>query len=372
MRQPLIDDLLRLAVAELLGGSRADAEALRRGLASLTREEAVRLRFSADANRFLPALGFVLASPSLAGTAPAILAQPAEAAHRMNRLRNRVILVMAQRVQKALEQAGEQPILFKGIHYLDWLWPDAGARRLQDLDLVMPGADIGRCCAALRPLGFEAIEEPPSDAIHLRHAMGLEIDLHHRFRLFETLPEEQRVEAYESRLLPGPPWRVFAPEFELATLIHHHCSDHVEAEGTRLCWIADLALRLREARTERPDRVFELVADPRRLERAAWIVSIIESDLGIPLPRWSAALPRPAGSADWPTAMASTRMLPMGIPSMRGWARFIASGAARWRDRWGPRPTMADLSRLPEVVRSISGRRRRGSPAAFAPRPPHS
>ena len=56
MSQPRIDELLRLFLAELVGGEQADPASLRRGLASLDAASLDRLRFLADANRVLPAL----------------------------------------------------------------------------------------------------------------------------------------------------------------------------------------------------------------------------------------------------------------------------------------------------------------------------
>lgn len=353
MSQPRLDALLRLFLAELVGGEQADPAALRRGLASLDSSSLDQLRFAADANRVLPALGWVLDHGPESDLVPDRLRVPATNAWRANRLRNRAIVAMATRVQQALESAGERPILFKGIHYLDWLWPDVGSRRLQDLDLVMPGADLVRCRDALAPLGFEPIEEPESDAIHLRHRMGLELDLHHRFRIFEHLVEDDDVVSYPSRLSPGARWRVFEPVRELASLIHHHCSNHVEVEGARLCWIADLALRLREARHEDVEQVCTLIDDARRLERAAWLIALVEDALGVPLTRWRRALPTPRDRVDWATAMASNRLLPFGLPRARGWAKWIVSCVGRQRDRWGPRPTLADLRRLPAVMRSL-------------------
>ena len=353
MSQPRIDELLRLFLAELVGGEQADPASLRRGLASLDAASLDRLRFLADANRVLPALGWVLDRGPDSDLVPERIRTTATNAWRVNRLRNRAIVAIATRVQDALDAAGERPILFKGIHYLDWLWPDVGARRLQDLDLVMPGADVDRCRDALRPLGFEAIDEPASDAIHLRHAMGLELDLHHRFRIFEHLLADDDVVSYPSRLSPEANWRVFEPTRELATLIHHHCSDHLEAEGARLCWIADLALRLREARHEDIEQVCALVGDERRIQRVAWLIALIEDALGVGLDRWRRSLPAPRDRADWETAMASNRMLPFGLPRARGWAKFVVSTWSRRRDRWGPRPTLADLRRLPAVMRSI-------------------
>ncbi len=357
MSQERVDELLRLVVADLVGGDRADPERLAAGLAAISRSDARRIVFSADANRFLPALGFVLSKPAYVGVAPAPLTETATRAWKSNRLRNRAIIVMAGRVQQALEAAGETPILFKGIHYLDWLWPDVGARRLQDLDLVMPGADLDRCRVALGDLGFTPIEEPTSDAIHLQHPIGLEVDLHHRFRLFESLPQQDHLAYHTPRLASGPAWRVFAPDHELATLIHHHCSNHLEVEGTRLCWIADLALRLRNAAEESPARVIELVADARRVERASWLFALIDGELGIDLSRWIEAFPPPRGRPSWAIAMASTRLLPFGLPGPRGWLRRAAAAIPAWRDRWGPRPELRDLGRLPAVVRSLSARR---------------
>lgn len=353
MPQPRLDELLRLFLAELVGGEQADPASLRRGLATLDPASLDRLLFEADANRVLPALGSVLDRGPDSDLVPERLRVPATNAWRVNRLRNRAIVAIANRVQQALEAAGERPILFKGIHYLDWLWPDVGSRRLQDLDLVMPGADLARCRDALAPIGFKPIEEPASDAIHLRHPMGLELDLHHRFRIFEHLGDAADVVSYRSRISAGASWRVFEPNRELASLIHHHCSNHVEAEGARLCWIADLALRLRESRHEDVDQVCALVGETRRLERAAWLIALIEDALGIPLTRWRRALPTPRDRVDWATAMASNRLLPFGLPRARGWAKFVVSCVGLRRDRWGPRPTLADLRRLPSVMRSL-------------------
>lgn len=353
MPQRRIDELLRLFLAELVGGGEADPPALRRGLAALDSGSLEQLRFSADANRVLPALGFVLDQGPESDLVPDRLRTPAVNAWRANRLRNRAIVLLAGRVQQVLESIGERPILYKGVHYLDWLWPDVGSRRLQDLDLVMPGANVARAIAALRRLNFEPVEEPASDAIHLRHPMGLEVDLHHRFRILEDLDPSSATIAYPPRLDPTHRWRVLEPDRELATLVHHHCSQHMEAEGARLCWIADLALRLRAADAQDPRRVLPLVGDERRLARAGWLVALIEESLGVALPRWRAALPPPRDRADWATAMASNRMLPFGLPGARGWAKLLLAGGGIRRARWGPRPSLADLRRLPAVMRSL-------------------
>lgn len=350
-----VDELLRLFLAELVGGARADPFALRCGLAALDPASLTLFRTSADTNRVLPALGFVLDRGPGAENVPDDVRVPALQAWQANRLRNRVIVMIAGHVQQALEAAGGEPILYKGIHYVDWLWPDIGARRLQDLDLVMPGFDVASAAAALRPLQFEPIDEPPSDAVHLRHPMGLEIDLHHRFRLFEGLDLTSAAVRYTPRFDPNGRWRVFEPERELATLIHHHCSDHMEAEGARLCWIADLALRLRIAEHEDIERVCALVGDVRRIQRISWLVALIQDALGVPLERWRRNLPPPREPADWATVMASNRLLPFGLPRSRGWARYVVSASQRWRHRWGPRPELADLRRLPAVMRSLGG-----------------
>jgi hypothetical protein len=350
-----VDELLRLFLAELVGGARADPLALRRGLAALDPASLTLFRTSADTNRVLPALGFVLDRGPEAENVPDEVRVPALQAWQANRLRNRVIVMIAGHVQQALEAAGGEPILYKGIHYVDWLWPDIGARRLQDLDLVMPGVDVASAAAALRPLQFEPIDEPPSDAVHLRHPMDLEIDLHHRFRLFEGLDPASATVSYTPRFDPNGRWRVFEPERELATLIHHHCSDHMEAEGARLCWIADLALRLRIAEHEDIERVCALVGHARRIQRISWLVAVIEDALGVHLERWRRILPPPREPADWATVMASNRLLPFGLPRSRGWARYVVSASQRWRHRWGPRPELADLRRLPAVMRSLGG-----------------
>lgn len=354
------DEILRLLLARLVGGDAADDSRLLDHLESLDRIAFERLVLAAAANRFDAAVGFLLAGTSPRdGVAERVRAR-FEPAWRHHRLRNRTLIAMADRVFDALESAGERPILFKGIHYLDWLAPDVGARVLQDLDLVMPGADTACCIEALRPLGFEPIEEPESDAIHLRHRLGIEIDLHHRFRIFEGLDEESIIDHLPAHRPPRP-WRVFARTPELATLIHHHCGPHMEVEGTRLCWLADLALRLRRAETESPEEVFGLVGDARRIERLGWILDLFERELGLALPRWRQAAPAPAFPADWATAMASTRTLPMGLPRPRGWARWLASARPAWRTRWGPRPSLRDLGRLPRIWRRI-GRPSTGEP----------
>jgi len=346
------DEILRLLLARLVGGAAFDEDRLVRRLEALGPVDVDALAFAAAANRFDPTVGFLLTGTPLKDRIPESIRRRFEPAWRHHRLRNRTLVAMADRVFAALEAAGERPILFKGIHYVDWLSPDLGARVLQDLDLVMPGANRDRCVEALKPLGFEPIDEPESDAIHLRHRLGIEIDLHHRFRLFERLEGELTV-GHMPGHGPAQPWRVFGRAPELATLIHHHCGPHMEVEGTRLCWLADLALRLQVADVEDPEEVFGLVGDPRRLERLGWIVDLFERDLGLSLPRWRDAVPTPRSPARWSTAMASTRMLPMGLPRPRGWARWIAAARPAWRTRWGSRPSLADLRRLREVWRCL-------------------
>jgi hypothetical protein len=342
------DEILRLLLARLVGGAAFDEDRLVTRLGALGPSEVEALALAAAANRFDPAVGFLLAGTTLKDRTPDSIRRRFEPAWRHHRLRNRTLVAMADRVFAALEAAGERPVLFKGIHYVDWLSPDLGARVLQDLDLVMPGANRDRCIDALRPLGFQPIDEPESDAIHLRHRLGIEIDLHHRFRIFEGIAGDPTAD-HLPRHGPTRPWRVFGRSPELATLIHHHCGPHLEVEGTRLCWLADLALRLQVADVEDPEEVFGLVGDPRRIERLGWILDLLERDLGLSLPRWRDAAPAPRSPARWSTAMASTRMLPMGLPRPRGWARWIASLRPAWRTRWGPRPSLADLRRLREV-----------------------
>lgn len=100
--------------------------------------------------------GTVAASPSIA----AVLAYQL----RHNRLRMRLLMERAKDLVAALTEAGCAPVVIKGMHTALRYFPEAGARPLSDIDLVIAPATLPGAEAVLAGLGYRggaAMAGPP-------------------------------------------------------------------------------------------------------------------------------------------------------------------------------------------------------------------
>lgn len=102
-----------------------------------------------------------------------------------NRERNRRLVMQLKDALRALNAAGIEPVLLKGIA----LWAseptDAFDRILADIDLLVTGPDVDRAVDALRDAGFALTARYPGNDVHVVAELGRPddvglIDLHQR------------------------------------------------------------------------------------------------------------------------------------------------------------------------------------------------
>jgi hypothetical protein len=118
-----------------------------------------------------PALyeGFV--SKGLLPELPAEVRSYLEAVHELNRERNRRIAGQLHEIIAALNRAGIEPVLLKGVAYLAGdLYRDPAARVIGDIDLLVSGEELPAAVAALAAIGYrEAGIDDFSFAAHHHH-----------------------------------------------------------------------------------------------------------------------------------------------------------------------------------------------------------
>lgn len=162
---------------------------------------------------------------------------------------------VAQRVGEALESVHREGIptmLLKGAAVWTAHYRDAGARRLDDVGVLVPPSEAERALAVLRESGWSPLcRIDPGRIVRSRHALalvepgGTQINLHWR-----VLPESVRDDDFwagavaaavgrASTLAPGPTEQLL-----------HTCGYGVKAGRGALTWIADAAVIVGNAQQE--------------------------------------------------------------------------------------------------------------------------
>lgn len=132
-----------------------------------------------------------------------------------------------------LHGVGAPVVVLKGCAYATLGTPNALARLLADVDLLVPEADLAPVETVLREHGWEAKELSPYDDRYYRrwahelpplvHAeRGVEVDLHHNL-LMRTARRRPRADLLftETRPLPGQQVRALAPiDMVLHAIVH--------------------------------------------------------------------------------------------------------------------------------------------------------
>lgn len=106
----------------------------------------------------------------------------------LNRLRNQHILSELQAVARLLNEKGIEPVLLKGVAYLAGkVYPDAAARYLLDIDLLIPEEQLPRAAEILMKNGFQRDDTDPFGLFRHHHPPlwrgSISIELHHRLGL---------------------------------------------------------------------------------------------------------------------------------------------------------------------------------------------
>ena len=122
--------------------------------------------------------GLAIARARESGVAPALgLAHPdLEAEYRRQGFGTALILESVERARSALARAGVPSLVFKGAALVaDGTYPDPGARRMNDADVLVPPDQAGRAVRALMDAGYEAVtgwSEDPDRVARLGHPAG--------------------------------------------------------------------------------------------------------------------------------------------------------------------------------------------------------
>ena len=118
-----------------------------------------------------------------------------------NRERNRRLVVQLRDALRALNGAGIEPVLLKGIALWASRPSDAFDRILADIDLLVRGPEVDRAIGALRDAGFALTARYPGNDVHVVAELGRPddvglIDLHQRPPGPPGLAEIENLAAY--------------------------------------------------------------------------------------------------------------------------------------------------------------------------------
>jgi hypothetical protein len=170
--------------------------------------------------------------------------------------KNRRMLHRAARVIEAFTAAGIPTLVLKGAALSVLHYRDLGARVMEDVDLLVPPAQLGAAVAALAGLGFSPgpLNGPPlqlDDAwVALHHsfpfhdAEGREIDLHWYLSGDARQPgvDDPFWQAAVPVTIEGAPSHALAP----TDLLFHVCAHGYTSNTPHLRWLADAATILRD------------------------------------------------------------------------------------------------------------------------------
>ena len=142
---------IELALAALLSPAR-DESALAPLLVNIDWEQLI-ARASSEA--VLPSLSAQITEPALGAYIPTEISDCLAAITERNTERNTQVLAELREIGAALNQAGIEPVVLKGLAYmLTGTYRDLGARYLSDLDLLIPVGQLETAAKVLDCVGY--------------------------------------------------------------------------------------------------------------------------------------------------------------------------------------------------------------------------
>jgi hypothetical protein len=153
---------------------------------------------------------------------------------------------------ESLKRAGIPAMLLKGAAVSVVHYRDAGARRMDDVGVLVPPPEAERALAVFRASGWSMLGRiDPRRTLRSRHAMalrepgGAQIDLQWR-----VLPESIRDDDFWSGAVPAKLGRAATLAPGPTEQLLHTCAFGMRAGPDALTWIADAAVIIRGARAE--------------------------------------------------------------------------------------------------------------------------
>lgn len=214
--------------------------------------------------------------------------------HLSNTVRNMLIMHDVEIILRSLQKAGVPAAGLKGIYLLENIYPDIGARSMNDIDLLVRKPDLPICLAVMGELGYQPntyfnLADKNIDTKHvppMKKESGPLVELHWTL-LEEDEPFTIDAEALWERIVPATIAIVDARALSVEDLILH-LSIHLTYQhylNLGLRGLMDIALVIHKFRSKIDWQKLVQIARSWGSERVtALTLKLVESQLNVSIP----------------------------------------------------------------------------------------
>lgn len=208
--------------------------------------------------------------------------------------RNTLALYDAEILLNAFQKACIPAAGLKGVYLLEHIYPDIGARPMNDIDLLVRKQDLPKCLEIMQELGYKTttyfnLADGNFDTKHVPPMVkpgGVLVELHWSL-LEEDEPFTIDAEALWERMVPAIIANVGAFSLGIEDLILHLCMhltyQHYLNLGLR--GLVDIALVIHKFRPEIDwQKLVEIARSWRAEKVAALTLKLVETQLNVPIP----------------------------------------------------------------------------------------
>lgn len=208
--------------------------------------------------------------------------------------RNTITLHDAEILLNAFQKSGIPAVGLKGVFLIEHVYPDIGARTMNDIDLLVKKQDLPKCLEVMQELGYRtttyfSLADENIDTKHvppMERPGGALVELHWTL-LEEDEPFTLEAEPIWERTLPAKIAGVDAFSLGVEDLILHLCIhltyQHYLNLGLR--GLMDIALVIHKFRPEIDwQKVVEIARSWGAERVAALTLKLVETQLNVPIP----------------------------------------------------------------------------------------
>jgi hypothetical protein len=280
MTQSIVRNLLRLALGENLHNSE-----ICKLKASNFQWQPVLMELKL--NRIAPSIAYTLEKQNLSDRIPASSWQKMQCAYRQTRMLNTFLFLTLYRIVQALEQANLHPVACPKIVLADSLYPDLGARSLNNIDLLVSVDEIAEARVIVESLGFTLIDRvPTSNRLYFCNSFGIICKL--QVAMSDLLDRDGLglTMQMQPQHIQLPTLTVLEPNAMLVELIVR-ISDRSAQRGISLQQILDVALFLEKWGSAIDPQQLQTLMPKGNYWQCLWrIVKFLESQLDRQIPTW--------------------------------------------------------------------------------------
>ena len=283
-----------------------------------------------ERHRLTPLVFFSLKKWELFKEVPSHYSQQMQASYRQTRIKNVILLSMLGNILEKMQQYGMNPVLWKGVVLADSFYPDLGTRPMGDIDFSIPPDEKDIVIEVFQYLGFHPLTEESGgilsgDGINFSNDNGIICDVHHRVRLFEGKEQLNLTTSFKPQHINTSALPVLEPNAMLVHLIVH-LDSHRKEEGLTLFWILDIAFVLRKwGSLLKMERLEQLMPSHEHFISLFRILAFLEQEFGETIPACFTQEVKSVEPLTLEEILRQRRLASWGLPSPKGWMRFIAS-----------------------------------------------